>query len=67
MQAMSVKVFAVGVVGPVTEPPLPPLMFRRCLQTTNKDMEDAGVDADMAAATARNNITPQAVSPRPPA
>jgi len=66
-KAMPVKVFAVGVVGPVAEPPLPPLMFRRCLQTTNKDMEDAGVDADMAAATARNNITPQAVSPRPPA
>ena len=61
------KVFAVGVVGPVAEPPLPPLMFRRCQQTTNKGMEDAGVDEDVSAATAHNSITPQAVCPRPPA
>ena len=59
------KVFSVVVAGVVKEPPLPPHMFQRCLQPTNKDMGAAGVDADAAEADARNSNIPLAVSPRP--
>ena len=59
------KVFAVVVAGVVEEPPLPPHMFQRCQQPTNKDMGAAGVDADAAEADSRTSNTPLAVSPDP--
>ena len=49
------SVSAMVGAGVVDEPHLPPHMFQRCPQPTNKDMGAAGMDADAAEADARNS------------